>query len=85
MTRGCHSYCRAILLSSLDAMLESQKQEQGVSAVTDGGMKRRNRWRERKRELREIPHPPYSIAENNKHIIIQRPKHLLSKHSLEKS
>lgn len=36
MTRGCHSSRGAILLSSLDAMLESQKQEQG--AEREGGI-----------------------------------------------
>lgn len=29
--------------------------------------------------------PPYSTAENNNHIITQYPKHLLGKHSLERS
>lgn len=92
MTMGCHSSCGVFLLSSLDTMLAPQKQEQG-SAVTETAERWKNRWRARTGEEREEidrwywwgPSPSYSTAENNKHIIIQLPKHLLSKCSLERN
>ena len=75
MTRGCHSSRGAILLSSLDAMLESQKTGAGgllsLRGLGEGGLDG-----VRGRERGGIP-PPYGIAENNEHIITQRPKHLL--------
>lgn len=62
MTWGCHSSCGAILLSSLDAMLESQEPEQGVCChqASEGGI-------DGEREG-GIP-PPHGITENNGHII----------------
>lgn len=43
MTRGCHSSCSAILLSSLDAIVESQKTGAGGLLSLRGLTKRRVR------------------------------------------
>lgn len=53
MTRGCQSSHGAILLSSLDAILQRQKHEQG-SAVTKTAEKGRKRDRARKTERRRV-------------------------------